>query len=450
MALAGRGFPSRPKYIRPPLVATGGIVPPFGGRAVAGNSSLYPTIKVEIAFASPAPDSSPVWDDVTPYVRGLSVGRGRGEIFERFDTGVLRLMLDNRDRRFDPSYTSGAYYPNVKPRRPVRVRAQWDSTIYGLFRGNLEDWPQTWQEKGKDALIQVEGVDLFGILNRVEFADDFEAPSERSDVRVGRILDLIDAPVALRSLQTGYAVVPAVTRPIEQQQSTQSNLTEAAKGASPLKGTKLLAHLQDVQDAEGGQLYANRDGVVTFENRHHRNINERTSRATFGDTPGELRYADVDIFYGDQVWNDGRVSGGSGVEQRYVNQPSVDEFYATVWSKSVALADDNEAEALAQYVVETHKDPLFRCPSMQLAPASAPSTLWPEALGREVSHHITVNRRPMGSSLLTFEQAIEGVAHTITTGTWVTSMEMSRLDLNDYWVLGEADSSLGVNTVLAY
>jgi hypothetical protein len=29
--------------------------------------------------------------------------------------------LDNLDRRFDPTYTSGAYYPNVLPMRRVRI-----------------------------------------------------------------------------------------------------------------------------------------------------------------------------------------------------------------------------------------------------------------------------------------------------------------------------------------
>jgi hypothetical protein len=83
----------------------------------------WPTLAVECAFGSDASNASPSWQDITDYVREVRIRRGRQFELDRIDASTLALKLDNSDRRFDPSYVSGPYYPNVLPMRRVRVRA---------------------------------------------------------------------------------------------------------------------------------------------------------------------------------------------------------------------------------------------------------------------------------------------------------------------------------------
>ena len=83
-------------------------------------------LKCEIGFsASPASDISTVsWTDVTSYMRlqdGISLSRGRQDETQQVGAGTATFSFNNRDGRFTPGDTSGAYYPNVKLRRPIRL-----------------------------------------------------------------------------------------------------------------------------------------------------------------------------------------------------------------------------------------------------------------------------------------------------------------------------------------
>lgn len=87
--------------------------------------ATLPTTKVEISFVSAWDTASPTWVDVTSYVRSIEISRGRQADLDPFDDGQARVTLDNRDGRFNPSNTASPYYPNVKPRRQIRITATY-------------------------------------------------------------------------------------------------------------------------------------------------------------------------------------------------------------------------------------------------------------------------------------------------------------------------------------
>lgn len=61
-------------------------------------------LQLELALST-RPTEAPEWVDVTEYLRGpIAVRRGRQHDLGRFDVGRLDFVLDNADRRFDPSY----------------------------------------------------------------------------------------------------------------------------------------------------------------------------------------------------------------------------------------------------------------------------------------------------------------------------------------------------------
>lgn len=66
----------------------------------------WPTITVECMFASPT------WTDISAYVQELNIKRGVSRVDSpllRYEAGTCELKLDNRDRRFDPTYLGGPY-----------------------------------------------------------------------------------------------------------------------------------------------------------------------------------------------------------------------------------------------------------------------------------------------------------------------------------------------------
>lgn len=136
----------------------------------------WPTLKVEIAFASDPLDETPTWVDVSAYVRqnpGVSVQRGRpGEPGQPDNAGVCTFTLSNRDRRFDPTYASSPYAGQLRARKQVQVTATWSAVDYPVFRGFVSGFPVTGAAMGMDSVVEVVCYDALGFLAGDRLSDD--------------------------------------------------------------------------------------------------------------------------------------------------------------------------------------------------------------------------------------------------------------------------------------
>lgn len=128
---------------------------------------------VEIAFASAPNVANPVWTDVTPYVRSIQTKRGRNDELDQYQAGTCSVVLDNRDRRFDPLHSGSPYAPNVVPRKQLRVRATYGATTYPVFRGFIEGWPQEY-EADADATVSITAVDPLAWLAKQSMRTPWE------------------------------------------------------------------------------------------------------------------------------------------------------------------------------------------------------------------------------------------------------------------------------------
>lgn len=100
---------------------------------MGGASGYMPETTVEIAFnAGPATDpASRTWTDVSDYVEldaGIQITGGRADERTTCEANTVGLVVDNSDGRFTPELASSPYYPNVKLRRPIRVRSTYPPT----------------------------------------------------------------------------------------------------------------------------------------------------------------------------------------------------------------------------------------------------------------------------------------------------------------------------------
>jgi hypothetical protein len=89
--------------------------------------------------------SADSWTDLTPYVREtITIRRGRDMEMGKPEPGRASIVLDNKDRRFEPDYASGPYYPNIRPRRKMRIKATWppytNLVSNGDFTVNTTGW----------------------------------------------------------------------------------------------------------------------------------------------------------------------------------------------------------------------------------------------------------------------------------------------------------------------
>lgn len=111
------------------------------------------------------PTQDPVWIDITDRVMSVSIRRGRQRDLDRFEAGTADLMLDNSDRLFDPSNTTGTYYGNLLPMRKFRIRGQYGNAEYKRFVGFADSYEQIYDRGNRAAFCQVHLTDAFKLLN---------------------------------------------------------------------------------------------------------------------------------------------------------------------------------------------------------------------------------------------------------------------------------------------
>jgi hypothetical protein len=133
---------------------------------VYGEAATWPTITVEVAFTTD-PADTPVWEDISEWVRHFTTTRGRNAELDQFRPGKATIVLANDDRRFDPTYTAGPYWPDVVPMRRIRIRATWAGTTYDLFSGYVDGWQQNYSHP-EVAECVVTATDAFSVLANVE------------------------------------------------------------------------------------------------------------------------------------------------------------------------------------------------------------------------------------------------------------------------------------------
>ena len=115
---------------------------------------------------------------------GLRIERGGGGRFDAAPAGKAVITLENADRRFDPWYTASPLYPNVMPRRGVRIRAAYSGTTYDIFTGRIEEIePSTSGGTRRVAVTAYDGLR--------DLADAAASVALQTDVAVDAAVDLV-------------------------------------------------------------------------------------------------------------------------------------------------------------------------------------------------------------------------------------------------------------------
>jgi hypothetical protein len=107
---------------------------------------LAASATVEIGFGDDPGTAvgATTWTDVTSDAIDVTINRGRQQELNQFGAGTATVILDNRSRRYDPSYTgAGApYNGNIKPMRRLRVTA--DRNLMTVNQSSLETDTTGW------------------------------------------------------------------------------------------------------------------------------------------------------------------------------------------------------------------------------------------------------------------------------------------------------------------
>lgn len=374
--------------------------------AIYPGSSRYPLLELAVAFGANWSATAPTWTPLTDKMRvaeGIKIKRGGSDdVLPKTEVATLDFTLDNRTRDFDPSYSSGAYYPNLVPATQVRLTAYWPTsgTSYTLFYGFIEDWFPTWTPGG-EAITQVSAVDRLGMLAFLRASGSFVAST--SGVRLSTIASRASLPASWYSFGTGGTSLQAV------------------QGA----GGIALDMMTQLAELSNSFLYCDRAGVIRIKGASGGAV-----VATFGDGGGsELPYrpqfdAQVDgaRWYTQAQIN---VEGGTGATQ-VTSAADVTRYGTRTYSRSVPFCDATTAAGLATSLASfLNGQQKLRVKQAEVQGAASPSALWPVLLPLELGDTFTWKVRPSVGAAFSQDAWVAGLEHEIGQGSWLTRLQLA-------------------------
>lgn len=351
--------------------------------------------------------------------------RGRQDEQRGPETGSLTGTLRNQDRRFDPTYASSPYYPNVKPIRQARLSATIGGTLYRIWRGDVQEWPQDWN--ARENLVPLIANDAWDFLSGAEI-EALTRPLESAGDRIHAILDAAGWPRERRVIEEGVSFVQAIVKE-----------TGNAKNM-----------LENVNAIESGRLFVDKEGNIAFRGRMGP-IFDPSVKATFSNIPTGGEFPIVDVTprsTKETILNSIEIKVKDGVTFKAEDPASMLEYRKRSYSIELPFAFANEAEAKAQWMLSQYKDPFFHVSKAVFEPQMDPN-LWAVCLGREIGDRCRFKLYPPGGgAVMDLQVYIEQIEHQYIVGRWTTTMFFSPAGTATYWIMGT--SLLGTDTRLAY
>jgi hypothetical protein len=334
--------------------------------------------------------------DLTDRVSSVTINRGLSRELDRFTTGSAQLEFINQDRTFDPFYASGPYYPDVKPRRPVRISSIISGSTAVQFTGLIEDWSIDYSVKG-DATAGAACVDGF-ILFGGQQLETHTAASELPGERINSVLDRAEVnwPADLRDIDTGNQIL-------------QADVVE--------QGREVLEYLQLVAASEPGLLFMSKENEVVFRNR---NTSASAGTIIFSDAGTAIPYTDIQISYGTELLYNRVTITPLGIEPQTAEATDSQLEYGTqsldlsgllIRTGSAGTAD---AQAIADYLVGKYAEPDLRFEGLSVQLAGLSDADQTSVMSIELADIVRVEYQPSGiGDRIVDDVQVIGIRHAI-------------------------------------
>jgi hypothetical protein len=334
--------------------------------------------------------------DLTDRVTSVTINRGLSRELDRFTTGSAQLAFVNQDRTFDPFYTESEYYPDVKPRRPVRISSVISGSTAVQFTGLIEDWSIDFSVKG-DATAGAACVDGF-ILFGGQQLETHTATSELPGERINSVLDRTEVnwPEGLRDIDTGNQIL-------------QADVVE--------QGREVLEYLQLVAASEPGLLFMSKENEVVFRDR---NTGASAGTIVFSDAGTAIPFTDVSISYGTELLYNRVTITPLGIEPQTAEATESQLEYGTQSLDLSGLlirtgaAGTADSQAIADFLVSKYAEPDLRFESLGVQLAGLSDADQASVMGIELADIVRVEYQPNGiGDRIVKDVQVIGIRHAI-------------------------------------
>lgn len=286
------------------------------------------------------------WVDISAYVMSWKVEWGAFGPIDQQRARTIDVLLLNTDRRFEPAYADGAYYPEILPGAYIycglNVTTSDGTVEYPLFWGIAESWSPTYLGQ-KVGVCELRACDP----TKVAVSDWHTGtlPSNPSNTQLSTILTCLEwSGTYLEDFETGDAT-----------------LQEYELAHEPLWGVA-----QSIIHSEGGWFYwlPTSEGVTArFLNRDYLIGQEGVEDVYyFDDFAACAQYTDIRMSANDdRVYTRAVMCREGGIEQGYENTVLSAAIGERIYNESgLLLATNPEVAARAQAFVTARSTSIYK------------------------------------------------------------------------------------------
>jgi hypothetical protein len=318
-----------------------------------------------------------ILEDVTADVRSVSIRRGRSRELERYQAGAASVNLDNSQRKYDPAAGTAItpYGASMRPRKAVTI----STAGVPVFSGVVDDWDLNYQLSGGH-IASVQITDGFVFLANQEI-QPFTTTAQATGARVAAILDLSEIawPEGKRDIDTGVATLQA----------------DSIGGTANPQAVNALQYLQKVDEAEQGALFIGADGSLRFRDRSSLQI---LTDVLFSDDGTGIPFTNIDAAYGSEELRNRvtvtRLNGGTATAE---DTDSIAAYGAIDYEiRDSLLADDTQAQSLADRIVARYAEPLLRIDGIEVVLNALTTSQVAEVLSLDLGSLVRVLYTPSG------------------------------------------------------
>lgn len=366
--------------------------------------------------------------DLTDVTRQISIRRGRNITRDTYEAGNATVRVYDQNGDFNPQNTASPYYGQLTPLRKIRISAVYAGTTYYLFSGYTTDYVYSYDQAEKVGYVDINASDAFRLFNLAAVtAITGQAAGQDTGTRINKILDTVDFPNGMRSIDTG------------------NSLTQA----DPATSRTSLAAIQNVEVSEQGAFYITPEGNAIFKNRANTIASAGGTPIEFNQT-GDIPYKNLVFAFDDKlIVNQANVTRIGGTTQTNVDVASIATYFPhSITYSDLVVQTDAEAMNIAKIYVATRSTTTIRIDQMtiDLLDTDVPTGT---ILGIDYFQNVDISNIQPDGSTITKNLQVQGVAWDITPNRWLgtfTTLE----PITDGFIIGNITYGVLGDDILSY
>jgi hypothetical protein len=366
--------------------------------------------------------------NLTDITRQIQIRRGRNIGRDTYEAGTCTVRIYDQNGRFNPQNTSSDIYGYLTPLRKLRISAEYLGTTYYLFSGYTTDYVYTYDQAENVSYVDINASDAFRLFAMATLTTvTGQSAGQDTGTRIDKILDTVDFPISMRSLDVG------------------NTLTQA----DPATSRTSLEAIKNCETSEQGAFFVSPEGNAIFKNRANTISSAGATPIAFNQTGG-IPYRNLIFAFDDKlIVNQSTVTRIGGVSQTYTDIASVAEYFPHVVNFSdLVVQTDAEAANIAAIYVGTRSTTTIRIDSMSVDlydPLVPNDTI----LDLDYFDNVVITNIQPDGSIITKNLQIQGINWEITPNSWIgnfTTLE----PITDGFIIGNSTYGIIGEDILSY